>query len=180
MSIIICNGPCKRELEHNAENFHVQRRAGKPDKLRIRCKQCHSRAVSKWRLEHPEHYENYQKGWVKQDREENPEKWQKKYRVQDLKKMGAKEEWYEKQLALQQGVCAICGRPETGLDNWKKVIRRLSMDHDHACCPGDRSCGKCLRGLLCSKCNPALAVVEEVPGWNNRALRYLLSYQPGN
>jgi hypothetical protein len=46
----------------------------------------------------------------------------------------------------QNGVCAICKNPE--LKN-----NRLSVDHNHACCPGTKSCGKCVRGLLCSKCN---------------------------
>lgn len=34
------------------------------------------------------------------------------------------------------------------------------IDHDHACCPGKRTCGRCVRGLLCRACNLDLAVVE--------------------
>jgi len=30
------------------------------------------------------------------------------------------------------------------------------LDHDRACCPGDVSCGKCIRGILCARCNMGL------------------------
>ena len=47
---------------------------------------------------------------------------------------------------LQGGSCYICQRA-TG------KVKRLSVDHDHSCCPGSTSCGACVRGLLCRNCN---------------------------
>lgn len=44
---------------------------------------------------------------------------------------------------FQGGTCAILGCRATG------KTRRLAVDHDHKCCPGRTSCGKCIRGLLC-------------------------------
>jgi hypothetical protein len=30
------------------------------------------------------------------------------------------------------------------------------VDHDHDCCAGDKSCGKCVRGILCRTCNAGM------------------------
>ena len=50
---------------------------------------------------------------------------------------------------------------------------RLQVDHDHACCPGTRSCGKCVRGLLCPRCNRALGLFRDSPTLLERAAHYL-------
>jgi hypothetical protein len=41
--------------------------------------------------------------------------------------------------------------------------RRLDIDHDHACCPGTVSCGKCVRGTLCASCNLSLGWSRDKP-----------------
>jgi hypothetical protein len=62
---------------------------------------------------------------------------------------------YRGMLARQNGGCAICGR--TAEQNGKA----LAIDHDHRCCPQPlRSCGRCVRGLLCSPCNVAVGYFE--------------------
>jgi hypothetical protein len=47
----------------------------------------------------------------------------------------------------QGGRCAIC---LCDISAWGRDVH---IDHDHACCPTAGSCGECIRGLLCRKCN---------------------------
>lgn len=76
----------------------------------------------------------------------------------------------EQMLADQGGRCANPGCRTTqpgGRGEWH-------MDHDHACCPEKAtSCGKCLRGLLCSRCNVVLGYVKDDPDVLRGAAVYL-------
>lgn len=75
---------------------------------------------------------------------------------------------YEARVLDQQGVCAICQKPDPA--------SRLSVDHDHACCPGERSCGKCTRALLCIQCNVALGNFRDDINLLEAALAYLRKF----
>jgi hypothetical protein len=78
---------------------------------------------------------------------------------------GITPEQYEALLVAQGGGCAICGRRPSG--------RRLAVDHDHACCPGKTSCGRCVRGLLCWTENKWLHHIGDNPAVAERAANYL-------
>lgn len=74
---------------------------------------------------------------------------------------------YEALLAEQGGGCRICSRPPDGLYS-------LHVDHDHTCCSARKnSCGKCIRGLLCSPCNTALGLLMDDPARLRAAADYL-------
>jgi hypothetical protein len=82
-----------------------------------------------------------------------------------LHKYGLTREQYDALLEQQLGLCAICYSPPKG--------REFDVDHDHRCCPGIRSCGKCIRGLLCSPCNRAVGYFRDDPVLMRRAITYL-------
>lgn len=48
-----------------------------------------------------------------------------------------------------------------------------SIDHDHRCCAGTYSCGKCVRGLLCHWCNTALGLMKDDPAKLTNLIRYV-------
>ena len=83
-----------------------------------------------------------------------------------LGRYGITAERFDEMLAEQGGGCAICRRPSKG--------NNLSVDHDHACCSTrKKSCGKCVRGLLCEDCNRAIGMFEDDHERLKRALEYL-------
>lgn len=58
--------------------------------------------------------------------------------------------------------CRICGA--TG---------KLHIDHDHRCCSGERSCGRCVRGMLCRACNHGLGNFKDSRAALLSAIAYL-------
>lgn len=72
-------------------------------------------------------------------------------------------------LERQGGVCGICGTDTPGYSNHES----WSVDHDHACCPEARCCGKCVRGLLCHNCNMMIGHARDNPAILGAGIVYL-------
>lgn len=80
----------------------------------------------------------------------NPDKWAIYQRRCKLRKnYGLSQSDYDKLLASQGGHCRFC-----------EATEKLCVDHDHNCCSGEKSCGKCVRFLLCTRHNVALGKLE--------------------
>ena len=75
---------------------------------------------------------------------------------------------YERMLLDQDGCCLICKRTFD-----EKLVPHI--DHDWNCCPQRRSCGRCIRGLLCKPCNGKLSVIEDKQ-WVDSAREYLVRW----
>lgn len=83
--------------------------------------------------------------------------------------------WREKvygphSLQLNQWVCGICGVEPVG--------GAVHVDHDHGCCDFTASrtkptCGNCVRGILCRRCNMGLGLFRDNPEFLEAAAAYL-------
>lgn len=69
--------------------------------------------------------------------------------------------------AVKKG-CGLCGI-KTG------VV--FAVDHDHSCCPKTPTCGKCVRSILCSRCNSLLGRGEDSIERLEDAIKYLKDWK---
>lgn len=67
-------------------------------------------------------------------------------------------------LVKQDSRCGLCDA---------KLDVHVHVDHDHRCCPRLKSCGRCIRGLLCRACNIGLGHFKDDPELLLRAAAYV-------
>jgi Recombination endonuclease VII len=109
----------------------------------------------------------YMRLWHKQYRANNPER----FRDKELRRRsGISAEEYDTKLAVQNGLCAICGNPEVRLNPLTQEPRALAVDHCH-------KTGK-IRGLLCSDHNTGLGLFNDDIALLRAAIVYLESHNP--
>jgi hypothetical protein len=164
---------CKCKVEKPLSSFH--KRSHTKDGLDFRCKSCRKIERSIYRktetyLDNTRRYNQSEHGRVSR------RKTIKKYRETHLSRTKARDrknrlkhvfgltlDQYDKILENQNGVCAICGKPERA--KMYGVIRRLAVDHDH-------KTGK-IRGLLCALCNQAIGLLNDDINNLASAIKYL-------
>jgi predicted nucleic acid-binding Zn ribbon protein len=62
--------------------------------------------------------------------------------------------------------CEICGRSDS----------TLHIDHDHNCCSGEYTCGRCVRGFICGSCNRAVGLLNDDADQILAAATYVLKH----
>jgi len=109
--------------------------------------------------------------YAREYREKNPEKrtpqMQRDYHLK--RRYGITSEQFDTMLSAQNGTCATCDTLAS------ETTKSFHVDHDHSCCPGEFTCGKCVRGLLCFSCNMALGYAQD----NIERLENMIKYLSG-
>lgn len=147
---------CKEDLDIS---LFVKDRSS-PSGIKRVCKTCHSEARRKYTSGNLDKVQKINRAWVAA----NPEKIQR-YR---LNKYNISLELYLSMLETQGGKCAVC---LNSFGKSKALCPRV--DHDHSCCEGQKSCGKCIRGLLCDSCNVLLGRIRDNTTILQRGISYL-------
>lgn len=139
-------------------------RSAEKDGYNYYCKSCHNEKARIYRKIHPEEtrkcVENYRKL--------NPEK------VKDSQlriKYGISLDKLNELIYDQGGKCFLCK-----VEFSKKWDERPAIDHDHSCCSGAKTCGKCIRKILCIRCNAWLGRFENNPKMFLEAFNYLRTH----
>lgn len=135
------------------------------DGLNVRCRDCVNALGKKWRKNNKAKADAANKVWCKANRAK-VNNYRKKWMYKIPK------DYFETQLAIQGNKCAICRK-----DFGNEIPQ---IDHDHNCCSGRKSCGKCVRGLLCNLCNKALGLFGDAEDVLESALVYLRNNASAN
>jgi hypothetical protein len=138
--------------------YQKQRRANSPEiqaQNRAACRDYHARNRESGNARSSKRYWDNREMALeinRQWREAHPE-WVKENRLKI--RYGITLETYNEMLTEGDNACWRCSKP------FSDSVRAI-LDHDHSCpsgeCAGYKSCGLCLRGVLCLLCNSRLSV----------------------
>lgn len=196
---------CKKcDTTKPVSEFH--KNAARKDGLTLYCRQCNNQKTKEWKEKNPDYHKewweknpdkakeyaaarleknpDYSKEWYENNKEsraeyyvmnrgrikKNAKAWREKnpdYQIQ--RKYGLSQADYNKLFEDQDYACAICGGDNDG--------KTLVVDHDHSCCKGNKSCGECVRQLLCNSCNWMLGNAKDNIETLKKAAKYVESHR---
>lgn len=131
------------------------------------CTQCGKVAAKEGTVFCEKHYKtviSYQREWARRYAKKYPKRTREVY---VKRKYNLTAEQYTGMLKKCKNMCESCQ------DN----LTEPHVDHDHACCEGLSSCGKCVRGLLCKRCNTALGMLGDSLETIKRLTAYLKKHK---
>lgn len=92
-------------------------------------------------------------------------------RISTLRRYGLTLAQFDALLDAQDHRCAVCLTDTPGGQGWH-------VDHDHTCCSTRKnSCGRCVRGLLCTRCNIGIGNFRDDPAIIQAAIDYITAYR---
>lgn len=150
----------------NWRELEKQRRANRPPEQRDRARSY----AKEWRAAHPDYMPTYNRqrqltGKTREWQQSHPESVRRTNRKVRLKrKYGISLETYDAMYARQDGLCAICHRPETL--RIRGTLCMFAVDND--------AITGAVRGLLCVNCNMMIGGAHHDPNILGAAIRYLV------
>lgn len=128
-----------------------------PDGLSYQCIDCKKEIINS------KEYKKQDKKYKRQHYLKYRSDYKTHSRKSRLKTYGITIEDYDKMFFEQKGICAICGKVETSINQYG--IKRLCVDHNHK--------SGLVRQLLCMDCNTFLGKVEKNLNKLNLILEYM-------
>lgn len=190
MATKVCS-TCRIEKELNTDNFHAAR--GYRDGFTGQCKPCRNKKIAEWQTAHPEALAKASAKYIRTDKGKALSKRQRvkhrdkrnaystvwhadnkeherEYNIKKkmIDKFGLYPEDYEAKFEAQDGLCAICHKPETSVDK-NGNIKNLAVDHNHD--------NNKLRDLLCMNCNQGIGKFKENIETMQSAIQYLIGWK---
>jgi hypothetical protein len=167
---------CRKCLvQYSYKDFHKNSQT--KDGYAAYCKACKSQIDKDWIIQKPEEIEK-RKVRSRQWKKDNPEQYKLsilKWKSENIERKWNLDKkshlWTHYRMTIgefikmhedQDGKCKMC-------NSFKKLV----VDHDHSCCPGKITCCKCVRGLLCSRCNTLLGIANDDKKLLTQATDYL-------
>jgi len=147
----------KCRVAFSLDQFHRDSRRG--DGRAASCRACKCETVRQYRIRNSDRVRSTQKASFRR----NYERTGRPYRL--LRQFGITLVEYDRLLAEQGGMCAICKGVASSRAGRKKA---LSVDHDHVT--------GVIRGLLCETCNTGLGMFRDDPALFATAGEYLRTH----